>query len=89
MRPLFVKAIRQIQSSSGRSRSTKDNNFTPEYEQSGAHASHSNIKRGRPTTTNESEEDILADGNGILMTRQISIRYEESGGACYNSDGRE
>jgi hypothetical protein len=90
IRPLFVKAIHQINSSSGRSRGTKNNNLTPGYggygKSSGPYASRSNIKRPAPTTTNESEEDILAERDGIMMTRKISIHYEESGGADHSGD---
>jgi hypothetical protein len=78
IRPLFVKAIRKVQSSSNRSRGTGDNNDnSPGYGKSGPYASRSNIKRPVVTTTNESEEDILQDRDGIMMTRKISIHYDE------------
>ena len=89
IRPIFVKAIHQIHSSSGRSRGTNNNNLTPGYggyAKSGPYASRSNIKRAAPTTTNESEEDILAERDGIMMTRKVSIHYEESGGNNRSGD---
>jgi hypothetical protein len=83
IRPLFVKVFKVIQSSSGQSQAK--NGDTPEYLHSGPYASRSNIKRAQLDTTNESEENIL-EGNGIMLTRKISIHYEESGGSMNNKD---
>lgn len=85
IRPLFVKAIHQIHSSSGKSRGTNNNNLTPGYGPSGPYASRSNIKRPVQTTT-ESDEDILVERDGIMMTRKISIHYEEPGGRTHSGD---
>lgn len=78
IRPLFMRAIQQIQSSSNRSRNTNNSQVTPGYPKpAGPYASLSNVKRPTITTTNESEEDILADRDGIRMTRKVSIHYNE------------
>ena len=85
IRPLMVKAIHKIQSSSGWPRETNDISLTPGYGQSRSYTSRS-IKRPAQTATNESEEDILAEGNGIVMTRKVSIHYEESRVAFHSGD---
>lgn len=87
IRPLFVKAIHKVQSSSNRSRGTSNtNDHSPGYAKSGPYASRSNNKRPVVTTTNESEEDILADQDGIMMTRKISIHYNEPDETNHSGD---
>lgn len=87
IRPLFVRAFKGIQSTSGASKA--NNNKAPSYLYSGPYASQSNnIKRSQPKVDNESEENILQE-DGIMLTRKVSIHYEESGRSMnskYTSD---
>ena len=85
IRPLFVKFIKTIRSISCPSRDTDQNGPpTTVYIQSvGSHS-----KKLPLTTTNESEEDIL-ERDGILMTRNITVHYEESGEGMPSRDRSE
>lgn len=84
-RPLFVRFIRTIRSISCSSRDTDENGGpTTVYLDTVIIPS----KKLPLTTTNESEENIL-EREGIMMTRNITVQYEESGEATPSRDEPE
>lgn len=82
IRPLFVKVFQKASSSLGRSGYMQDGTSKTLGTNANAYASHNHPKSKSHISSmpikNDSEEEILQEQGGIMMTKQISVRYQET-----------